>query len=117
MANIPDSVLDAARVDGAGVARTIWHLHLPLLASQIKLLLILTIVTVVLEYEAVYVLTGDGGPGYATIVPGLHMYASGFSYGRMGYASVIGLVMFLALLAVTVLNMRYFRSATEYAPE
>jgi raffinose/stachyose/melibiose transport system permease protein len=54
-----------------------------------------------------------GGPSDATTVPGLIMYNQAFRYAQMGYASAIGVVMFLAILGLTVLNMRYFQTHDE----
>ena len=64
-------------------------------------------------YQQQLILT-DGGPGYSSMMPGLVMYHEAFSYSRIGYASAIGFLMFLVILAVTYLNMRYVRSSAEY---
>jgi len=113
LSNISESVLDAARIDGASTLGAFRHVHLPMIRPQVRLLAILTVLGVVQGYEAVYVLTGDGGPGYCTMVPGLYMYQNGFSYGKMGYASAIGLVMFVAILAFTLGVQRYLRGEAE----
>ena len=113
LSNISESVLDAARIDGATTWGAVRHIHLPMIRPQVRLLAILTVLGVVQGYEAMYVLTGDGGPGYCTMVPGLYMYQNGFSYGRMGYASAIGLVMFVAILVFTLGVQRYLRGEAE----
>ena len=61
-------------------------------------------------FESIYILTQDGGPGYETMVPGLHMYLNGFSYQRMGYACAIGLAMLVFLLTFTVGLNRILRT-------
>jgi raffinose/stachyose/melibiose transport system permease protein len=55
----------------------------------------------------------QGGPGFETMVPGLWMYYNAFSFQRMGYACAIGVLLFVAILGLTLLNLRYFRSAEE----
>ena len=115
LANIPQSILEAAEVDGLSALGRIWHIHLPLVLSQIKLLVILTMIGVVNGFESIYVLTKDGGPGYETMVPGLYMYFNGFVFERMGYAAAIGLLLLLFLLTFTVLLNRFVRTE-DYEP-
>jgi raffinose/stachyose/melibiose transport system permease protein len=80
--------------------------------SQVKLLLILTIIGTVQGFEGMFVLT-RGGPGFRTMVPGLWMYFNAFSFQRMGYACAIGVMLFLIILALTIINMKYLRSAED----
>ena len=63
-----------------------------------------------------FILT-KGGPGFRTMVPGLWMYMNAFSFQRMGYACAIGVILFLLILGLTILNMRYFRSSEELSAE
>ena len=116
LANIPQSILEAAEVDGLSAFGKIVRLHLPLILSQIRLLTIVTMIGVVNGFESVYILTRDGGPGYETMVPGLYMFLNGFVFERMGYASAIGLLMLLFLLTFTVLFNRFIRTE-DYEPE
>ncbi len=109
LANIPLSVLEAAELDGLGAFGRIFRVHLPLIAGQVKLLIVLTMLTVVNGFESIYILTQDGGPGYETMVPGLYMYLNGFTYQRMGYACAIGLLMLLFLLTFTITLNRLLR--------
>lgn len=115
LTNIPPSILEAAQVDGLGKIGTVFHIHVPLVLQQFKLLLIVTVIWVVNGFEAVYILTQDGGPGYETMVPGLYMYHNGFTYQRMGYACAIGLVMLLCLLFFTIAMNRLLRTE-KYRP-
>lgn len=110
LANIPQSILEAAEVDGMGALGRILHIHVPLIVSQVKLLVVMTMIGVVNGFESIYILTRDGGPGYETMVPGLYMFLNGFSFGRMGYASAIGLLMLLLLLVFTFLINRFIRA-------
>ncbi len=109
LANIPQSILEAAEMDGMGSLGRVLHIHIPLIVSQIKLLIVVTLIGVVNGFESIYILTKDGGPGYETMVPGLYMFLNGFSFGRMGYASAIGLLMLIVLLLLTFLINRYVR--------
>ncbi len=78
------------------------------------LLLVVTMITVLQGFEIVYVLTGDGGPGYHTMLPGLYMFFNGFTYNRMGYACAIGVILFLIMLGFTILNHIYLHSEQDF---
>ncbi len=112
LTSIPDTVHDAASMDGAVGLRKFLRIDVPLVMSQVKLLLILTIIGNVQGFEGLFVLT-RGGPGFKSMVPGLWMYFNAFSFQRMGYASAIGVVLFLLILGLTVLNMRLIRSSED----
>ncbi|MFZ5515230.1 MAG: carbohydrate ABC transporter permease [Candidatus Zhuqueibacterota bacterium] len=114
LSNIPESMLESARIDGVSPWQMFFRIHLPMILTQLRLLLIVTIIAVLQGFESVYVLTGDGGPGYETMLPGLYMFYNGFTYNRMGYACAIGLFLFLLMLTFTFLNNKYIRSEQEF---
>jgi raffinose/stachyose/melibiose transport system permease protein len=110
LASIPESVHDAASLDGASGFRKFLKMEVPLVLSQIKLLVILTVIGHVQAFESMFVLT-RGGPGFKTMLPGLWMYMNAFTFQRMGYACAIGVILFLLILGLTVINLKYFRSS------
>lgn len=110
--DIPDSVVDAAAVDGARGWRRFLYIDLPLLRGQMKLVIVLVILGTIQQFEVPFIMT-DGGPGKATLVPGLLMYHYAFRYRRLGYASAIAVYMFLAMLLLTNINMRAMRRREE----
>jgi ABC-type sugar transport system permease subunit len=116
LAGISESVHEAAELDGArGIAKFL-RIDVPLVMSQIKLLTILTVIGTMQGFEGLFILT-KGGPGFRTMVPGLWMYMNAFSFQRMGYACAIGVMLFLLILGLTILNMRYFRSSEDLVAE
>jgi raffinose/stachyose/melibiose transport system permease protein len=112
LTSIPESVHEAAELDGAIGLRKFFTIDVPMVMSQIKLLVMLTIIGGVQAFEGVYILT-SGGPGFRSLVPGLWMYQNAFKFQRMGYACAIGVILFVLILALTIFNMRYFRSAEQ----
>lgn len=116
LAGIPVSIHEAAELDGARGLRKFLRIDVPLVMSQIKLLTILTVIGTVQGFEGMFILT-KGGPGFRTMVPGLWMYMNAFSFQRMGYACAIGVILFLLILGLTILNMRYFRSSEDLRAE
>ena len=111
--SISNEIIDASLVDGASTWRRFWSIDLPLLMGQIKLLLILNFINAVQTFELVY-LTTQGGPGAATYTPALELYYMAMRMDRMGVASAIGMILFIIILAGTIINMRFVSSATDY---
>ena len=103
--NIPEELFEAAKVDGSTPAWNFFHIHLPLISPQIKMLVITTFIGAVQDYGGVYLLT-QGGPGYTTYVPGLELYYAATKFGQYGYACAMGLVMFIVILIGSLLNLR-----------
>jgi raffinose/stachyose/melibiose transport system permease protein len=116
LTSIPDSVHEAALLDGATGVRKFLLVDVPLVMSQIKLLVMLTIIGGIQAFEGVYVLTA-GGIGFKSMVPGLWMYYNAFLFQRMGYACAIGVILFLLILTLTFLNLKYFRSSEQMQGE
>ena len=108
---VSEEIWDVTRLDGIKGLRRFFSIDLHLIMGQIKLLVILTIINQTQYFVGILVLTG-GGPGYATLVPGLYLYQQAFDHARMGYANAIGVVLFVFLMIVTVLNMTILRSDT-----
>jgi ABC-type sugar transport system permease subunit len=111
--SIPTELLDAAAIDGAGVWGRFWKVELPLVASQIKLLVILTVIGSFQGFATILIMT-NGGPGTTTMVPGLYLYRNAMHYNKMGYACAIGTVIFVITLLLTYINTRYLKSSVEF---
>jgi ABC-type sugar transport system permease subunit len=112
LVNIPKEVMESAQLDGVSTLGRIFRIDIPLLAGQIKLFLVLGTISALQAFEIQLVLT-NGGPGWATQVPGLVMYQRAFEGGRFGYAAAIGLVLFVVSLVLTILNFTLLRSSTD----
>ncbi len=103
--NIPADLFEAARVDGSNPWWNFVHIHLPLISPQFKMLIITTFISTVQDYGGVYLLT-QGGPGTSTYVPGLELYYAATKFGQYGYACAMGLLMFIVILAGSLVNLR-----------
>jgi ABC-type sugar transport system permease subunit len=111
--NIPHEVQDAATTDGAVGLRKVLTIELPLILGQVRLLVILTVISTIEGFESILIMT-NGGPGTATMVPGLRLYHAAMNDYELGYATAIGLVLFFVLFALTLLNMRLIRADVQY---
>ncbi len=103
--SVDGSLLEASEVDGATRWDIFWKVQLPMISSQIKMMIVLTFIGIVQDFSSVYILTG-GGPGTSTYVPGLELYYNATKFGRYGYACALGLVMFVFIMIGTIINMR-----------
>ena len=109
--NLPTDVLDAARLDGIGAFRRVFAIDVPLLLPQFRIVVILSGIFAVQNFVPILLLT-NGGPGTATLVPGLDMYQSAFQNDQYGYGMAIGTLIFAAMLIFTLVVMRTLRPRT-----
>lgn len=107
---IPHEMLDAAAVDGATGWSRFFRIELPQIQGQLKVLVILTFIGTIQDFGRALFMT-DGGPGFATMVPGLRMYNAFTQENAYGYASAIGVILFLVILVLTLINQRLIRSS------
>lgn len=101
--NIDHEIIESARIDGASRRKIFWKVQLPMLRPQITLMITLTLLAAMKEFNGIYILTG-GGPGTSTYVPALELYLNTAQFGRYGYASALGVVLLIFTLIVTLIN-------------
>lgn len=109
---IPQDIFDCARVDGVGPIRRIFTIDVFLIAGQLKLLVVLAMLGSIQGFMGQMILT-DGGPGRATLVPALHLIHHAFRYRALGYGAAIAVLLFLIMLILTYINMKYIKSGEE----
>lgn len=116
MLSIPDELRDAAKVDGCGRLRTIWHIELPLLRPTLLLLTLLNFINSFNEFDMVYALSDlTGAPFGKADVLGLFFYRTAFGsvnnpFGEgLGMGAAVATVMALFLVGVSFLYLRLIR--------
>ncbi len=109
--NLPRDILDAGRLDGLSAIRRVFAIDIPLLLPQFRIVVILSGIFAVQNFIPILLLT-NGGPGTATLVPGLDMYQSAFQNDQYGYGMAIGTLLFVVMLAFTLTAMRLLRPRT-----
>jgi len=107
--SIPRDLFEVAKIDGMSAWRRFISIEFPLIRSQVKIILILTIISQMQAFENILVLT-NGGPGNETITPALYLYQRAFTYSEFGYASAMGVVMFIALVTITFISQKYIKN-------
>jgi ABC-type sugar transport system permease subunit len=109
--NLPKDILDASRMDGVGPLRRVFAIDIPLLLPQFRIVVILSGIYAVQNFVPILLLT-NGGPGTATLVPGLDLYQSAFQNNQYGYGMAIGTLLFVAMLTFTLIATRLLRPRT-----
>jgi len=110
---IPESLYEAATIDGAGPMRRFWNVTLPMLSPLIFYNLVMGIIASFQIFTQAYVMTGPG-PDNATLFYVLNLYRQAFVFHNMGYASAMAWVLFLIVLVVTILIFRASRNVVYY---
>ena len=102
---VPKSYLEAAMIDGASAWQRFRHITLPQLRPVLFFVLVIETIGAFQVFDAMYVMTG-GGPVRSSYSLVYFLYDSGFKYFDFGYASAIGLVLFLIVLIVSLVQRR-----------
>ncbi|MGH7542043.1 MAG: carbohydrate ABC transporter permease [Gemmatimonadota bacterium] len=108
--NIPEHLYEAALIDGAGPWQRFWYVTLPMLAPTFLFVGLITMIGYFQLFAEPYVMT-QGGPVNSTLSVVLLMYEEGFRWWNMGYAAAIAFVLFVIILAATLLQLRLQRGA------
>jgi multiple sugar transport system permease protein len=106
--SIPDDLYEAAQIDGAGPTRRFLHVTLPSLRPTMLFVGVFTMIGYFQLFAEPYVMT-QGGPVKSTLSVVLFMYQEGFRWWRMGFAASIAFVLFLIILAGTLIQLRLQR--------
>ncbi|OBF51631.1 ABC transporter permease [Mycobacterium sp. 852002-50816_SCH5313054-b] len=110
MQGVPESVYEAAKIDGAGEIRQFAFITVPLIRGAMSFVVVISIIHAFQAFDMVYVLNGaNGGPESATYVLGIMLFQHAFSFLEFGYASALAWVMFAILLVLTVVQLRLTR--------
>lgn len=100
---IPRHLYEAAEVDGAGALKRFWHVTLPMLSPTIFFIVVISFIGAFQIFEPMYIMT-RGGPDGATTSVVQYLYETGFRNYEVGYAAAIGLLVFVAVLAATLVQ-------------
>jgi multiple sugar transport system permease protein len=111
---IPDTVHEAAVLDGAGSWQRFWRITLPLLRPTTFFVLVTGVISSFQVFDSVYALTPNGGPQGVTDVVAGRIYYEAFEQRAVGQAAVMALVLFVLLVVVTLVQQRWFARRTTY---
>lgn len=109
---IPRDLYEAARIDGAGALRRIWHITLPLLSPILLFVVVLSMTWSFQLFTEPFILT-QGGPGDASLTLAIYMYQTGFRFLKLGYAATLADVLALIIFLTAAFQIRFFMKRTE----
>jgi raffinose/stachyose/melibiose transport system permease protein len=95
-----EEVLESASLDGVSGIKMHIHMIIPLSLPILKTVIILQIVGALRSFDLIWIMT-MGGPNHATEVLPLHLFVNAFSYFKLGYGSVIGVIIFIMAIGIT----------------
>jgi multiple sugar transport system permease protein len=109
---IPDSLYEAAEIDGATRWQRFRHVTLPLLKASIMVALIFRTITAIQTFDIPYAMT-RGGPGSTTETLAMYIHTSTLEFLDFGYGSALAVVMFAISMLTTAWYLRYIRGVSE----
>ncbi|MFE4963827.1 carbohydrate ABC transporter permease [Streptomyces sp. NPDC056660] len=110
---IPESLYEAADIDGVTGLQRFFRITLPLLRPSMLFVLVTNVIGSFQMFDTVYVMT-QGGPNGSTDTMNFHIYQQAFQLFRTGYASALAMLLFALILLVTAVQFLYFRKRTVY---
>jgi multiple sugar transport system permease protein len=111
--DIPKDLYDSAQIDGSGSWRRFLHITLPLVSPTTFFVAVVSTINSLQVFSQIYVMT-EGGPRWSTTTLGYFVFVSAFEDFRMGYASAIGVVLFVMVMFFTLIQFRLRKSWVHY---
>ncbi|MGV9335493.1 carbohydrate ABC transporter permease [Nocardia sp. NPDC003726] len=110
MQGVPETLYEAAKIDGAGALRRFFAITVPLIRGPLSFVFIITIINSVQAFDQAYALTGgNGGPETGTYLLGIMLFQNAFGFYEVGYASALAWVIFAILFLLTLVQLRMAR--------
>jgi len=111
MNDIPESLYEAARLDGAGFWQSFFKITLPLMRPVLAYQVVVSVIGTVQMFDAFFLMPG---PGFSTRTLALYTYQLGFQALNLGYGAAVSLIIFVILLFATVFQLQSWRVSWEY---
>lgn len=105
---VPDHLYEAARIDGAGRVRAVWHITLPSIRPTLMFTTMILVINSLQMFDLIYVMT-NSGPLFRTDTLVTMLYRVGFTQFDIGYASAVAWALFFVIAAASALQLRLFR--------
>ena len=106
MRSVPESVYEAAEMDGAGHFHKFFSITIPMVWDAVRANSLLAIIGSLKTFSLVFVLT-NGGPNHASEVVSTYLYKMGFASFEMGYAATVGFAQMVLTAIVAWIVFRF----------
>ncbi|WP_164660302.1 sn-glycerol-3-phosphate ABC transporter permease UgpA [Tropicibacter sp. Alg240-R139] len=114
MQSIPNSVIEAAAIDGAGPGRRFWTIIFPLISPTTFFLLVINMVYAFFETFGIIHAVTQGGPGSSTTILVYKVFNDGFVGLDLGGSAAQSVILMVLVIAMTVVQFRYVERKVEY---
>ena len=112
--DVPVELYEAAELDGAGVLGRVWHVTIPMLSPVIFFNVVMAIIGALQVFDIPFIMT-NGGPVHMTYFLSMYLYDNAFVYLQMGYASAMAWVLFLLIVALSMVATKLSEKRVHYA--
>ncbi|MGL5034367.1 MAG: carbohydrate ABC transporter permease, partial [Microcystaceae cyanobacterium] len=110
---IPAELYEAAAIDGSDGWQKHWDITIPLMRPYLLLVAVISSISAMKAFEEVYIMTQGGPLSYSKTVV-YYIYEKAFQELEMNYASAIGLVLFLFILVLSLINLKISRNTPTF---
>lgn len=100
---IDESLYEAAALDGVTPSQLLFKIKIPLVMPSIYFVMLTAVIDAFQMYTEIFIMT-KGGPGYSTYTVSYYLWSNAFEYSKMGYACAMAVVMFIIIMAVTLVQ-------------
>jgi len=104
---VPDEIIEAAKMDGAGRLTMFWRITIPMIAPTLGVVITTMIINILKIFDIVYLVTGGN---FSTDVVAMRFYTEYFLNGNLGVGSTLAVLLTIAILPVMVINIRRMRA-------
>jgi multiple sugar transport system permease protein len=120
--SLPETFMEAARVDGAGPFRTFFRVKLPILGHTVMFITVYSIINAFQSFDFIFVMTSSGGgtggasggPGFSSYVLSLQVYIDGMLRMHIDKSTAVATIMLAIVMALTLIQFRILRPRWEY---
>ena len=99
---VPEEIVEAARLDGAGESAVFWRIRVPIIRNSIEVAILLCVTGGFQSFDLFYVLT-NGGPYHTTEIPTTYLVQAVFRTGEVGYGSAMAVVLTVVVVGLGIL--------------
>ena len=110
---IDDSIYEAAELDGVTPWTKLIYIKIPLVMPSIYFVMLTAVIDAFQMFTEIFIMT-KGGPGYSTYTVSYYLWSCAFEYSKMGYACAMAAVMFVIILAVTLIQNKVMDRQVRY---
>ena len=104
---IPDTLIEAAKIDGAGRVKRFFNISIPMITPILLFNIIMQTINAFQEFSGIFVVTrGTGGPARSTYVYAIMLYDQAFTFMNMGYASALSWVLFVIIIIFSMIILK-----------